>query len=477
MFCGYCGTKLPDDAAFCSNCGKATASLMSAQSNTVEDKISTKETDTENKTPENTQKAETGAVIKDELPVETEAVIKGGLSAETEAAIKDEFPAETETVIEDKLPVETETVIKDELPVETGAVTEENLPVVTGVAVKNELPAKMGATIKDKFPTGLTNLKNDKKKLKIAGIIAVAAVIAIVAGNKVKENRKIGQLEDAIFSISSGYVDEDEIARLYEEYDALSDAGKRKVSNRDTLIYAYQQVEALIAQRKQAAAQVDNMIGAIDYSNIYAEASTLKDAAIAYNALDEKEKEYVTLFNQLQQAYDEAGNLNMAVTTDNFWELFAIEYAVGENTNYGEGTITTQSGYTIDWNRFGGTVTPNYDVNTYNDYATPVYIYVASRYPNLTSECSFYINLHQTYQGIGFVDSDTHEFKLQSATIQYNSSEGVGAYMIAVEDNDASGSLWNLFGMSFDWSDSVHQMNPFDASRVEISDVNGSIWY
>ena len=35
----------------------------------------------------------------------------------------------------------------------------------------------------------------------------------------------------------------------------------------------------------------------------------------------------------------------------------------------------------------------------------------------------------------------------------------------------------DLAGMSFDFSDSFHKMNPFDASLVEISDISGSVRY
>lgn len=407
MFCGYCGTELPDDAGFCSNCGKATASLMNAQS----------------------------AAAVDQMGTEKSGVVR----------------ERTDTVMDNA--------------------AGDRADAMKGSAAK----LKQALAKKGQFSGKKANLKIDKKKLGIAGVVVVAAIIAVFAGRTVKENRRIEQLEDAIISMS--YTDDNEIARLYEEYNTLSETDRRKVSNRDELIRAYQQAEARIAQYKQTAMQVDSLIGAIDYSNIYAEASTLKDAVIAYNNLNDKEREYVTLIGQLEQAYSDVGSLNMAVTAENFWDLFAIEYAVGTRTNYGEGTITTQNGYTIDWGWYGGSITPNYDMSTYNDYATPVYIYVAARYPNLTSECSFYINLHQTYYGIGFVDSDLHEFKLQSATIQYNSSEGVGAYMIAVEDNNASNSLWNLAGMSFDWSDQVHKMNPFDAARVELSDISGSVKY
>ena len=39
MFCGYCGTELPESAGFCSNCGKATAVLMKEQSSAAENNM------------------------------------------------------------------------------------------------------------------------------------------------------------------------------------------------------------------------------------------------------------------------------------------------------------------------------------------------------------------------------------------------------------------------------------------------------
>lgn len=329
---------------------------------------------------------------------------------------------------------------------------------------------------------GLGNLKNDKKKLGIMLGAATAAVVVLVvtiaAAGAAGMNRKIAKLEEEIYRMdASGFADEEATIQLFKEYDSLSESNKRKVSNRQTIIAAYQRAQELIAQYKQAAGQVDQMINAINYSNIYAQASTVKEAVIAYNGLGEKPQKYVESVDRLRKALGDVENLDMSVTADNFWDLFAIEYAVGEKGNYGSGTNISQSGYTIYWDRYGGSVTPNYDINTHNDYATPVYIYVASRYPNLTSSCSFYINLHQTYKGIGLIDSKTHEFKLQSGTIAFDSSQGVGEYLINVEDKDSSKSLWNLFGVAYDWNDMVHKMDPFDVSRVEISDISGTIRY
>lgn len=351
-----------------------------------------------------------------------------------------------------------------------------NPPTAEGFPVYG---AASGGGTGNGFTGGTAGLKSDKKKPKMAGIVVAAVVVAaVVAGSiisRISVNNRIGKLEDAIYGISAS-ADEDRIVELYEEYDSLSDADKRKVANREIIISAYQEIEALIAQRRQAAGQVDRIIETIDYSNIYAEASTAMDAVKAYNNLDEKTREYVESFEKLQKAYDDVKDLNAAITADNFWDLFVLEYSIGDKNNYG-GTTISQSGYTIDWDEYGGSITPNYDIDNHNDYAIPVHVYIASRYPNLTSGCSFYINLHQTYNGIGLVDSDVHEFALQAGTIQYDSSQGVGDYIIYVEDNDASNSLLNIFGWSMDWSDMVHEMNPFDVSRIEISDVSGVVSY
>lgn len=431
MFCGYCGASLPDNAVFCGNCGKPVGNSGNARKSAVRENIDTAEINIAGTAGNNAGDA------------------TGSGSADSANAV------------------------------ETGGAQEKSafgeFSIVEGNPVNNVICAP--PVFSDNRPLyGSENLRKDKKKFIIAGVAAAAVlIVAVIAGHSISTSRKIGKLEDAILHISaSGYMDEDEIIKLYKEYDSLSDSNKRKVSNRETIVNAYRQVEALIAQREQAAAQVDNIIEAIDYSSIYAQASAVKDAVAAYNNLDDKTREYVGSYEKLEKAYNDVKDLNMRVTAENFYELFAVEYSVGELNNYG-GTSISQSGYWIDWDI--GTVTPNYDIDEHNDYATPVYVYIAPRYPNLACSCSFHIDLHQTYTGIGLVDSDTHEFKLQSADIQFDSSQGIGEYLINVEDNDASGSLLNIFGWSYDWSDSVHQMNPFDVSRVEISGIDGSVIY
>ena len=329
------------------------------------------------------------------------------------------------------------------------------------------------------------NVNNNKKTGLIAIICAVAAmvavgiviiaVVAIVLINRITVNNKIGKIEDAIIRIES--MSESEIANLYDEYEALSNGNKRKVLNREKLVNAYTAIEQLIVERKNNAAVVDELIRNIDDKNIYAKASSVIDAAIAYNKLDDVTKEYCQLFEELQDAYNDVKDLNITVTESNFDDLFVIEYIVGDRTNYGEGFTSSQDGYYIDWDDYGGTITPSYDTSVYNDYATPVYFRVAARYPNLASECSFHINLHQTYTGLGLIDSDIHEFELQEQDVKYDSDNGIVEYCIFVENNDASHSIWSWLGESYDWSDAFHKMNEFDVSRVESSNVNGTVTY
>lgn len=292
------------------------------------------------------------------------------------------------------------------------------------------------------------------------------------------DDEYLGQLEDAIYHISE--LDEDEIIQLYQMYDALPASQKRQIINREMIITAYQEIEALIAERKQAAAKIDALIAAIDYTNIYSEANSFYDVAMAIYKLGgeaEKVLAYMTNREEYLNAYRDVKGLDLAVTKDNFLTIFYVGFAVGARDNYGAGQITTQNGYDTEWDSIleRGSITPHYDYDFYYDYATPVHVYVASRYPNLTSECSFYINLHQTYNGLGIIDSDVHEFERQSRTIQYDSSQGTGDYLIYVENKDATNSLLGLLGWSFDISDALHSMNPFDVSRVEITDISGKI--
>ena len=46
---------------------------------------------------------------------------------------------------------------------------------------------------------------------------------------------------------------------------------------------------------------------------------------------------------------------------------------------------------------------------------------------------------------------------------------------IDVHDNAAKDSFWDAIGFSFDFSDNIHKMNPFDASRVEIKNLSGIV--
>lgn len=314
--------------------------------------------------------------------------------------------------------------------------------------------------------------------LVAAGIaVAVIAVVAILlaAQNKAKEEKMLAQMEETIYTLTSAAdFDEAAILNAYDEYEALTDTQKAKLTNRQLIISAYQEIQARIKQRKADAANVDSLISVIDYSNSFAEASTVKTAVQAYNGLSAEAQAYVAGFDTLRAAYDAVATAPLTVTGDNFSQAFVLSFSVGENTDYG-GETSDLEGYraTLDggyWN-----VTPQYDVELHHDNATPVYVTIYPRYSNLSGACSFHIDLHQTYTG--WTDGEAHEFKLQAADIQYDSSIGAGQYQIFVEDNDASSSLLNLFGWSIDWNDSIHTMNDFDISRVKLSDVSGYIQY
>ena len=340
--------------------------------------------------------------------------------------------------------------------------------------------------------------KKSKAKLLIGGgivaillviiIIVVLLIVGVVGFMLIRSSQKskaeaealaaqISQVEALIYEIDVNQISDDEkdIYAAYDAYCALPEESRQEVINSDTLMSSYKQLESIIAERKARAAQVDELIAAIDYTNWFTEANSLKPAVIAYNQLEEKDKAYLTNEPALKEAYDYVTSNSVEVNESNFFEIFTIQYVVGENSNLGEGLSITQDGYTIDWDE--KTITPDISIGTHNDYATPVTVYVQCKYPNLYSDCSFHINLHQTYTGIGLIDSDVHEFEYQSRDISYNSAMEIGQYIIYVENNAASGGLLDTFGLSVDWNDLVHEMNAFDVSRVEFTEISGTVSY
>ncbi|MCR4960733.1 MAG: zinc ribbon domain-containing protein [Lachnospiraceae bacterium] len=422
MFCTQCGTKCPDDAVFCHACGHKLV------------------------------KPEAGPAVTTAPVVETPA----------EEAPVAEVPA-----------VEEPEVAVEPAPEPAPQPTPQPAPAPVYTAPRPAAPAPAN--------------KKSKKGLFI-GIAAVVLFFIIVGAlsNGVSKSSSSSsgggsmspaQIEKRIGEICYDVnANAEDIIALYDSYSNLSDSKKAKVENRDVLADAYGEAYVLVAQRKSLAKEVDNAIDAVKTANMFDKAASTKYAVKRYNALDEYAKKYVSKYDTLVSYYNDVKDMNIAVDSKNLLSLFSISFSAGEKGNYGEGyNETFNNSYTYDEET--NTITENYDSTIQNDYAIPVYVYVKSKYPNLTSNCTFDINLHQTYTGLGFVDSDLHEYKNQSGTLSYKSSMGTGEYIIYVEDKDATNSLLYMFGISVDWTDMIHNMNEFDVSRVEISGVSGSVTY
>ena len=328
-----------------------------------------------------------------------------------------------------------------------------------------------------------------KKKWIIGGAIGVVVIViavifvllvgGIIIGVVVKNNannKKVADIEDKIYAVDlyNIYDNEDEILSIYDEYLSLPQKLQRNVQNRSDLINAYNQVEALIETRKADAAVIEQMIENIDYSNSFAEMSSVRNTVIAFNGLDDKTKKYVENKDILEAEYNKVSAYQITIDDTNFWDFFNIEYVVYEKTNSGY-TATYQSGYTFNYDT--GKIYEDTTTKAHNDYSIPVEIVVYPLYEGLEWQCDFHIDLHQTYQGLGIIDSDTHEWDLQSGNISFQSSDEYFDGIIYVENNDASGGLLDLFGYSWDFSDLAHSMDDFDPSRVEVSNVYGVVTY
>lgn len=343
--------------------------------------------------------------------------------------------------------------------------------------------------------------KSNKAPLLIGGIagvliigaavvllIIIIAVIGIFAFNASKEKKRvaaekaaleaqISAIEEQIYAIdlNDPYNNEDAIEQAYNTYMALPDTTKREIQNRDSLINAYKQLEKIIADRKEKAQAVDDLIASINYSNWFAEADSTSVAAIAYNQLDDKEKKYITHYDALIEAYEYVSSNPVTIDNSNFTNAFEIKFVAGSKVNYGDSSFELDGFYYDSDDR---SIKPTYDYDAHNDYATPVYVYVIPKYKNIYCECSFYINLHQTYNGLGIIDSDEHEYAHQEAIISYNNRDfDIQENCILVENNDAAGGVLDWFGWSVDFDDGFHTMNDFDTSKVEIQVQNGYASY
>ena len=292
--------------------------------------------------------------------------------------------------------------------------------------------------------------------------------------NKIKE--LIYQIEDETTVLCMDvYANAEKIVDLYKEFEKLSNDDRHEVANRDKLITANAEALQIIENRKSDAQYVDSVIAAIDTSNIYAKANDVSVAVGAYNAIDEYTRAYLTKADLLEKYYNEVCSMYYTVTKENFDQLFWISYSVGDKINSGGISIDPDGAYY--YNEKKNKITPTYDITATNDYSVPVYVYIGQRYPEIYCECSFHINLHQTYTGLGFIDSDVHEFNYQSGDIYYNSDMGVAENVICVQNNDASDSLLSFFGYSYDFDDMLHSMNDFDVKAVEISQLDGHVMY
>lgn len=318
-------------------------------------------------------------------------------------------------------------------------------------------------------------MKEKKKLPYIIGACAVVAIlIAVILGPAAGTGT--GAIEDRIAKLTTDIpAHAEEIVSLYGDYNNLSDSKKSKVANREALLSAYREAEGIISARKSKAEEVDRLIASIDTTNRFAQASTVKSAVIAFNELDEYEVAYLEQEDKLDAAYSEVADLDVTISTvDDLLLLYDIRFSANEKQNAGD--ITSNfTGYT--WDEETGKITPDYNVEAHSDYYTPVYVYVIPRYPNLNSSCEFFINLHQTYTGLGIVDSEEHEFDYQSRMISFDSSMGIGEYLVPVEINQSQGGLLDWFGLSIDLKDLFHDMNDFDVSRVEVSDISGRVTY
>lgn len=343
---------------------------------------------------------------------------------------------------------------------------------VTFEAPAQPTPSMPNVAFQNGYGLAVTAKPNKRKTLfVIIGIVAAVCIACaitipvIVSKNMAKEKETIAQITDKIVKVTSvAYPSDDETLAVYEEYNSLSNSQKQKVENGQLIVDAYNSIQKKIDN-------VDALIGKIDRSNWFAEASTTQTAVKAYNNLSEKSKEYLKNRSALEEAYQYVTTTNMTINSENFNQVFDIGYSVDGKTNFGQTSFGLDG---IEISGFFDHVTPVFGLNANNNYATPVVVILTPKYPNLTYSCDFYIDLHQTYNP--YFSQNPKEFKLQSGNIQYNSAEwsqynGTAGYVIYVQDNDGSGIT------GFDWNDKVHKMNTFNESRVEISSVSGTISY
>ncbi len=153
-----------------------------------------------------------------------------------------------------------------------------------------------------------------------------------------------------------------------------------------------------------------------------------------YSKLDEYAQKYLNSKSILDKYYNEVRYLDEAVTSNNFLQLYEIQY-------YTDGRVVNN--------------------------CIPVAIYVTPRYPYLSNTCSFYFNLHQGYDTYGILETGAHEYEGQTGRITYDQSYA------------GTTASWTLrIDMSLQPLDAtLHDMNPFNVNLVQYSDISGSVKY
>nr|MBQ8251865.1 zinc-ribbon domain-containing protein [Lachnospiraceae bacterium] len=346
-----------------------------------------------------------------------------------------------------------------------------------GCAVKSKGEEQRSVGVRNDIKIASNNVpKIGIGTILIGGLLAVLAVIGIiiiVLFCNASNEKKLEKMDNKIAAIDFNdlYTYEEDIIEMYEKFSSLSKEDQAKIENGESLEYAYSQVELIVAEREEKVDYIESLIDNLDTSDWLTGARNVGDVIKRYGMLDEKSQACVENYDKLEDAREYIEENAIYITEENYLDFFIIKYSMGPFTNYGIGDVTVLDGYYVDydknlWGDYYKKVTPHYKTESYNDYANLVYVHVIPKYPELTSTLNFYINLHQSYYKKGFFSSsgERREYAYQDANISYNSLEGVGEYLIRVED--VNGVVKN---------GGEYKLEMLRVSEIEISDISGKI--